>query len=89
MFYQVPYRRQWRIALADVFDVFLAIKQIVNARVAKALKRDQTNYRVLEGCPPCSYEVCIILTFALHSKSHLCILVGRREASAVSPNDCV
>ncbi|KAF6741184.1 hypothetical protein DFP72DRAFT_995472 [Ephemerocybe angulata] len=55
--YQTPYRRQWRIALADAFDVFLTIKNNVEARIASALGRDSDNWRVLNACAACQYEL--------------------------------
>jgi hypothetical protein len=54
---KTPYRRQWRIALADAFDVFLSIRHIVETRIAEALGRLTENWRVLNACPPCMYEV--------------------------------
>ncbi|PPR04386.1 hypothetical protein CVT24_013215 [Panaeolus cyanescens] len=55
--YQIPYRRHWRSALADAFDVFLAIKRNVDRLVQKELGRDVENWRVLHACPPCMYEL--------------------------------
>ncbi|KAF6754506.1 hypothetical protein DFP72DRAFT_1068533 [Ephemerocybe angulata] len=55
--YQKPYHRQWRIALADAFDVFLTIKGRVDAQIAEALGRQSGNWRVLNACPPCTYEL--------------------------------
>ncbi|TEB39060.1 hypothetical protein FA13DRAFT_1619949 [Coprinellus micaceus] len=55
--YQQPYHRQWRIALADTFDIFLKIKHSVDERVAESLGRSTPNWRVLNSCPPCTYEL--------------------------------
>ncbi|PPQ79249.1 hypothetical protein CVT24_007507 [Panaeolus cyanescens] len=50
--YQIPYRRHWRSALADAFDVFLAIKRNVDRLVQKELGRDTEHWRALNACPP-------------------------------------
>ncbi|KAF6756492.1 hypothetical protein DFP72DRAFT_1066840 [Ephemerocybe angulata] len=55
--YQRPYNRRWRIALADAFDVFLSMKRVVDERVAGALGRLSANWRVLNACPCCTYEL--------------------------------
>ncbi|KAJ3514979.1 hypothetical protein NMY22_g14574 [Coprinellus aureogranulatus] len=55
--YQVPFSRQWRTALADAFDVFLTIKRKVDEKVQAALGRATANWRVLNACPPCTYEL--------------------------------
>ncbi|KAF6757867.1 hypothetical protein DFP72DRAFT_1108913 [Ephemerocybe angulata] len=55
--YQRPYHRRWRIALADAFDVFLSITRKVDERVAGALGRLSENWRVLNACPCCMYEL--------------------------------
>ncbi|TEB23452.1 hypothetical protein FA13DRAFT_1798085 [Coprinellus micaceus] len=54
--YQTPYRRQWHIALADAFDVFLTIKHSVHTCLAQALGRSLDNWWVMNSCPPCMYE---------------------------------
>ncbi|KAJ3504277.1 hypothetical protein NMY22_g17977 [Coprinellus aureogranulatus] len=55
--YQKPYRRQWRVALADAFDVFLTVLQKVDELVDQALGRDLEHWHVLNACPPCMYEL--------------------------------
>ncbi|KAG6819386.1 hypothetical protein H0H93_012292 [Arthromyces matolae] len=55
--YSRPYQRRYRIALSDAFDVYLALRRKVDARVAKLLGRDSPNYRVLNACPACNYEL--------------------------------
>lgn len=62
---QMPYRRGYRTALSDTFDIYLAIKRKIDARVAKELGHDDPNYRVLHSCPCCNYEVSTI-----HYNSH-------------------
>ncbi|KAJ3831206.1 hypothetical protein F5878DRAFT_549821 [Lentinula raphanica] len=55
--YSKPYRRSYRTALSDTFDVYLSIVREVDARVASELGHDEPNYRVLHSCPSCSYEL--------------------------------
>ncbi|RXW12166.1 hypothetical protein EST38_g13691 [Candolleomyces aberdarensis] len=55
--YQVPYRRQWRTALADAFDVFLMIRRNIDAQIQAKLGRTSAHWRVLNACPPCMYEL--------------------------------
>ncbi|KAI1787604.1 hypothetical protein LXA43DRAFT_861140, partial [Ganoderma leucocontextum] len=43
--------------LADTFDIYLTIIETVRNRVLGALGRDSPNWRVLHGCPACSYKV--------------------------------
>ncbi|KAJ3847649.1 hypothetical protein EV368DRAFT_76590 [Lentinula lateritia] len=55
--YSMPYRCGYRTALSDTFDIYLAIKRKIDARVAKELGHDDPNYRVLHSCPCCNYEL--------------------------------
>ncbi|KAG2029491.1 hypothetical protein BDR03DRAFT_936832 [Suillus americanus] len=55
--YHWPYRRRYRTALADTFDIYLTIHRNVDAQVSKALRHDTENWRVLNACPPCTYEL--------------------------------
>ncbi|KAG2361657.1 hypothetical protein BDR07DRAFT_1451498 [Suillus spraguei] len=55
--YHWPYRRRYRTALADTFDIYLTIHRNVDAQVSKALGHDTENWRVLNACPPCTYEL--------------------------------
>ena len=54
---QVPYRRHFRTALADAFDIYLMMLDQVDNDVSKALGRDGPDWRAINSCPPCSYEV--------------------------------
>ncbi|KAG6839861.1 hypothetical protein C0991_011015 [Blastosporella zonata] len=54
---RVPYRRQYRASISDAFDIYLSIRRIADRRVAVFLKRDTPDYRVLNACPPCNYEL--------------------------------
>ncbi|KAI0069613.1 hypothetical protein K474DRAFT_1608419, partial [Panus rudis PR-1116 ss-1] len=56
-FYEIPYRRTYRVALADAFDVYLDILRAVNKQVRHALGQDTPNWRVLNACPPCTYKL--------------------------------
>lgn len=53
----MPFTRKYRTALSNAFDVYLTILQKVDALVAHALGRDTPDWRVLNACPPCGYEV--------------------------------
>ncbi|KAG1887413.1 uncharacterized protein F5891DRAFT_967298 [Suillus fuscotomentosus] len=55
--YKVPYKRRWRTVLADAFDTYLAILRQVEQRVNAALGRSTPNWRILNSCPPCTYEL--------------------------------
>ena len=57
--FQVPYRRRYRSAIADTFEIYITILQIVEALVNKELGRDAPDWRVKHACPPCTYEECI------------------------------
>ncbi|KAG1790328.1 uncharacterized protein HD556DRAFT_1242477, partial [Suillus plorans] len=55
--YHWPYRRRYCTALASAFDVYLAIHRNIDAQVSKTLGCDSENWRVLNACPPCTYEL--------------------------------
>ncbi|KAG1884774.1 hypothetical protein F4604DRAFT_1919295 [Suillus subluteus] len=55
--YKVPYKCRWRTVLADAFDTYLAILWQVEQRVNAALGRSTPNWRILNSCPPCTYEL--------------------------------
>ncbi|KAE9387174.1 hypothetical protein BT96DRAFT_1081007 [Gymnopus androsaceus JB14] len=44
-------------ALSDTFDVYLALCRKVDAHVATELGHNSPDYRVLNSCPPCNYEL--------------------------------
>ncbi|KAG6874966.1 hypothetical protein C0992_005766, partial [Termitomyces sp. T32_za158] len=54
--YSVPFRRQYRDALSNTFDAYLGILCMVDKHIAKELRRNGENWRVLNACPPCTYE---------------------------------
>ncbi|KAF9489129.1 hypothetical protein BDN71DRAFT_1402123, partial [Pleurotus eryngii] len=56
-YYNMPYRRRYRTALAEAFDIYLLIQQQVTTHVQQALGRDTPDWRVLNACPPCTYEL--------------------------------
>ncbi|KAH9847640.1 hypothetical protein C2E23DRAFT_729996, partial [Lenzites betulinus] len=56
-YYCIPYRRQVRNALSDVFDIYLAILRAVDKRVRSVLGHDTPNWRVCNACPACSYKL--------------------------------
>ena len=67
---QIPYRRCFRRAVADTFDIYLTIIEEVRNRVLSALGRDTPHWRVLHGCPACSYKVRASIPFYYCSNFH-------------------
>ena len=55
---QVPYCRRYRRLFGDAFDVYLEVIRVVDNRMKAALSCDSPNWRVLNACPACTYEVC-------------------------------
>ncbi|KAE9403531.1 hypothetical protein BT96DRAFT_936374 [Gymnopus androsaceus JB14] len=55
--YAIPYRRSYQTALSDTFDVYLAILRKVNTCVSAELGHNTPDYRALNSCPPCAYEL--------------------------------
>ncbi|RDX48316.1 hypothetical protein OH76DRAFT_1456309 [Lentinus brumalis] len=55
--YYVPYRRFFRTAISDAFDIYLTIRREVKKQVMGALGRDAPGWRVKNGCPACSCQV--------------------------------
>ncbi|KAI0676297.1 hypothetical protein C8Q78DRAFT_960152, partial [Trametes maxima] len=56
-YYCLPYRRTYRNALSDAFDIYLAILRAIDKRVLGALGRDTPDWRVLNACPACCYKL--------------------------------
>ena len=54
---QIPYRRHYRTAIADAFDIYIEIRKIVDRGVMVALGRDAPHWRAKNACPACSYKV--------------------------------
>ncbi|KAH9847417.1 hypothetical protein C2E23DRAFT_741984 [Lenzites betulinus] len=55
--YALPYRRRYRTALSDCFDVYLSILRVIEKRTAVILRRDTPDWRVKNSCPACNYEL--------------------------------
>ncbi|THU88228.1 hypothetical protein K435DRAFT_821711 [Dendrothele bispora CBS 962.96] len=53
----IVYRRYYRTAVSNAFDVYLAIRRNLDQRVLKVLGRDTPHYRVLNSCPACCYKL--------------------------------
>ncbi|KAI0746795.1 hypothetical protein C8Q80DRAFT_1220069 [Daedaleopsis nitida] len=53
----IPFRRRFRKAISDTFDVYLLLMDQVHRKVQEALGRDAPNWRVRHACPACSYKV--------------------------------
>ncbi|KAG2126016.1 hypothetical protein DEU56DRAFT_700369, partial [Suillus clintonianus] len=55
--YRIPYRRRYRTSLSGAFDTYLAILRGVDKKINEILGRDTPNWRILNACPPCTYEL--------------------------------
>ncbi len=55
---QIPYRRYYRTALADTLDIYLTLQNMVHDRVMAVFGRDSEDWRPINSCPACSFEVC-------------------------------
>ncbi|THU88290.1 hypothetical protein K435DRAFT_821707 [Dendrothele bispora CBS 962.96] len=53
----IVYRRFYRTAVSNAFDVYLAVRRNLDRRVSKVLGRDTPHYRVLNSCPACCYKL--------------------------------
>jgi hypothetical protein len=53
----LPFRSEWRRAFRDAFEIYLAVIRRIESRVKAALGRDTPNWRVLNSCPACMYEL--------------------------------
>ncbi|KAI0349069.1 hypothetical protein OH77DRAFT_1507574 [Trametes cingulata] len=55
--YYIPYRRFYRTAIADAFDIYISILREVERQVMQELGRDTPDWRALNACPPCAYRL--------------------------------
>ncbi|KAH9944949.1 uncharacterized protein BXZ73DRAFT_86554 [Epithele typhae] len=55
--YYMVYRRHYRTALADAFDIYLEVLDDVDAKIQEKLGRGDPNWRPRFGCPPCGYKL--------------------------------
>ncbi|KAF9018429.1 hypothetical protein BDP27DRAFT_1473070 [Rhodocollybia butyracea] len=53
----MPYRRGYRTAISDAFDMYIVLRRNIDRRVALKLGQGAENYRVLHNCPPCNYQL--------------------------------
>ena len=60
---QFPYRPCYSQIIGDAFEIYLRVLWIVNRRVQEVLGQDSPNWRVLNACPPCTYEVGLTTTY--------------------------
>ncbi|KAI0739797.1 hypothetical protein C8Q80DRAFT_1222084 [Daedaleopsis nitida] len=56
-YYTIPYCQHYRNVLAAAFDIYLLVLQIVDERVMKEFGWDSPEWRAINGCPPCAYEL--------------------------------
>jgi len=62
---QRPYQPSIRDQIASGWDAYLGIAQEVQRRLDKALGHDVPNWRALNSCPCCQYEVCRIQAYSI------------------------
>ncbi|RXW20413.1 hypothetical protein EST38_g5445 [Candolleomyces aberdarensis] len=55
--YEHPYRRRWSRVFSNAFEVYLSITRAIDKRVNATLNRCSENWRVLNACPACMYEL--------------------------------
>ncbi|KAJ3968613.1 hypothetical protein EV361DRAFT_805311 [Lentinula raphanica] len=55
--YSVPYRRSHHADLSNAFDIYLTIQRNLQKRIAEELGHTSPDYRVLNSCPACCYEL--------------------------------
>ncbi|KAH9910768.1 uncharacterized protein BXZ73DRAFT_108540 [Epithele typhae] len=55
--YEMGYRRHYRTALGDAYDIYIEILEDVQRDVMSALGWDTLDWRAIHGCPPCGYEL--------------------------------
>ncbi|KAG1783675.1 hypothetical protein EV702DRAFT_1040208 [Suillus placidus] len=55
--YWIPYRRHYHTSLSGAFNAYLAILHGVDKKINEILGHDTPNWRILNACPPCTYEL--------------------------------
>ncbi|KDQ11426.1 hypothetical protein BOTBODRAFT_114425, partial [Botryobasidium botryosum FD-172 SS1] len=54
---------------SSAFDIFIHILRVIDRRIACCLKRDDSDWRLKNACPCCSYKVRSILSISYPSAS--------------------
>lgn len=54
------YRRYLRTVLADTYEIYVRILNVVSNRIHRALGWDTPDWRVQNACRACCYEVRLI-----------------------------
>ncbi|KAJ3831878.1 hypothetical protein F5878DRAFT_654758 [Lentinula raphanica] len=90
--YSVPYRRSHRADLSNAFDIYLTIQRNLQKRVAEELGHTSPDYRVLNSCPACCYEVKGCIDFAINpdgnnSLKRMAGIGGRANVDVKTFND--
>ena len=62
---QQPYQPGIRNQIASGWDAYLSITREVQRRLDEALGRDTPNWRALNSCPCCQYEVCHVHSYSI------------------------
>jgi hypothetical protein len=61
MCFQYTYHSSYCEQLDIAFDAYLDILQCIKVDVNVALVHDTPNWRALNACPSCNYEVCSVI----------------------------
>ncbi|KAI0782170.1 hypothetical protein C8Q75DRAFT_795935 [Abortiporus biennis] len=56
-YYKIPYKRSFRVLIADTYEVYLTVLREVDKRVQKVLGWDAPDWRVQNACRACCYEL--------------------------------
>lgn len=74
---QRPYQPGIRDQIASGWDIYLSIMREVQQRIDVVLGHDTPNWRVLNSCPCCQYEVCRMHSYGI--STDLFKLVGEPQ----------
>ncbi|KAI0363067.1 hypothetical protein BV20DRAFT_1040098 [Pilatotrama ljubarskyi] len=55
--YYIPYRPFYRTSIADAFDIYISMRRQIEHQVMQELGRDSPDWRALNACPPCAYQL--------------------------------
>ena len=64
---QRPYQPGIRYQVASGWDIYLSITQEVQRQLDIALGHDTPNWRALNSCPCCQYEVCHMHSYSIYT----------------------
>ena len=62
---QWPYQQGIRNQIASGWDAYLSITREVQQKLDEALGHNTPNWRALNSCPCCQYEVCHVHSYSI------------------------